>query len=50
MNKIEQKLLNKLAVAQYNEVALEAQVEELQAKVNELQTELDKTNSKKEGK
>lgn len=45
MNKIEQKLLNKLAVAQYNEVALEAQVEELQAKIKELEAK----NEEKDG-
>lgn len=50
MNSVELKLINRLATSQYNEAVLATQVEELQAKVNELQTELDKTNSKKEGK
>ena len=50
MTNIELKLINKLATSQYNEAVLEAKNEELQAKVNELQTELDKSNSKKEGK
>lgn len=48
MNRVELKLINKLATSQYNEAVLATQVEELQAKVNELQAELDKT--KKEGK
>ncbi|MGN9065443.1 hypothetical protein [Ligilactobacillus agilis] len=47
MNKIEQKLLNKLAVAQYNEVALEAQVEELQEKIKQLEAQKE---IKEEGK
>lgn len=47
MNKIEQKLLNKLAVAQYNEVALEARVEELQEKIKQLEAQKE---SEKEGK
>lgn len=47
MNKIEQKLLNKLAVAQYNEVALEAQVEELQEKIKQLEVQKE---IKEEGK
>lgn len=47
MNKIEQKLLNKLAVAQYNEVVLEAQVEELQEKINQLEAQKE---NEKEGK
>lgn len=47
MNKIEQKLLNKLAVAQYNEVALEAQVEELQEKIKQLEAQKE---IEKEGK
>ena len=50
MNSVELKLINKLATSQYNEAVLATQVEELQAKVNELQAELDKSNSKKEGK
>lgn len=47
MNKIEQKLLNKLAVAQYNEVVLEAQVEELQEKIKQLEAQKE---IKEEGK
>lgn len=47
MNKIEQKLLNKLAVAQYNEAALEAQVEELQEKIKQLEAQKE---IEKEGK
>ena len=39
MNKIEQKLLTQLAVAQYNEVVLEAQVEELQEKIKQLEAQ-----------
>lgn len=47
MNKIEQKLLNKLAVAQYNEVVLEIQVEELQEKIKQLEAQKE---NEKEGK
>lgn len=47
MNKIEQKLLNKLAVAQYNEAVLEAQVEELQEKIKQLEAQKE---IEKEGK
>lgn len=47
MNKIEQKLLNKLAVAQYNEATLEAQVEELQEKIKQLEVQKE---IKEEGK
>lgn len=48
MTSIELKLINKLAMSQYNEAVLATQIEELQAKVSELQAKLDKTE--KEGK
>ncbi|MCL8204042.1 hypothetical protein M5361_02235 [Ligilactobacillus agilis] len=46
-NQVAQKLLNKLAVAQYNEVVLEAQVEELQEKIKQLEAQKE---NEKEGK
>lgn len=48
MNTVAQKLINKLAVAEYNNTLLETKNEELEAEVQRLKNELE--NSKKDEK
>ncbi|MGE9832767.1 hypothetical protein [Ligilactobacillus salivarius] len=48
MNSVAQKLLNKLAVAEYNNALLETKNEELEAEVQRLKNELE--NNKKDEK
>ena len=50
MNTVAQKLLNKLAVAEYNNTLLEIKNEELEAENKRLKSELEEKNTKKEGK
>lgn len=50
MNTVAQKLLNKLAVVEYNNTLLETKNEELEAENKRLRSELEEKNTKKEGK
>lgn len=46
-SKVVTKLLNKLAIAEYNQTALEVQCEDLKAENDKLKNELNKFNEKK---
>ena len=51
MNQVAQKLINKLAVQEYNNAILETQVDQLRQENNQLKQENDiLKNNKKEGK
>ena len=50
MGTVAQKLLNKLAVAEYNNTLLETKNETLEAENKRLKSELEEKNLKKEGK
>ena len=51
MNQVAQKLINKLAVQEYNNAILETQVDQLRQENNQLKQENDALkNNKKEGK
>ena len=50
MGTVAQKLLNKLAVAEYNNTLLETKNETLEAENERLRSELEEKNTKKEGK
>lgn len=50
MGTVAQKLLNKLAVAEYNNTLLETKNETLEAENKRLRSELEEKNTKEEGK
>lgn len=50
MGTVAQKLLNKLAVAEYNNTLLETKNETLEAENKRLRSEFEEKNTKKEGK